>query len=576
MTRMSVVAAVLALSASASGAEDPRLTVLHAMQAELSRSMEKLRLNEYEPPYFVAYQVKDVLRHEVSGRYGAVFNRGSNRERKVFVDVRVGSYELDSSGAESSDLYDFASTPRFEARREAPLDDDPRALRNALWLVTDERYKAALAAYLQKKSKRVYDVEEKEQGPSFSREKPSRYVQPPEPFAWDNEKAERLVREVSAVFRGFPDLFDSDVRFEASKAVRTFASSEGSGIITERSLFEIHVQGFARAADGQLLENGRDWYASSAEQLPSLEKVRQEALAMSQELLGLRKAPTVDPYTGPAILAPVATGVLFHEVIGHRLEGDRQEDRNDGRTFKGQVGNAVIPPFLGVLDDPTLAMAGGTALNGFYRFDEDGVPAQRVLLIERGVLKNFLLSRRPIKGFAVSNGHGRSQGNHIPTARMGNLIVESKRAVSEAKLKQMLIDEAKRQKKPYALILKDITGGNTNTSSFGYQAFKGQPRLVYRVDVKTGKEELVRGVEMVGTPLTTINKIVATGDKAGVFNGFCGAESGYVPVSTVAPATLISELELQRTAKTHERAPLLPSPWSVDDAAPENAGNSPK
>jgi hypothetical protein len=157
---------------------------------------------------------------------------------------------------------------------------------------------------------------------------------------------------------------------------------------------------------------------------------------------------------------------------------------------------------------------------------------------------------------------------------MANLLVESARKVPYAKLKQMLLQEARRQKKPYALILKDMTGGNTNTSSYGYQAFKGQPRLVYRVDLKTGQEQLVRGVEMVGTPLTTINKIVATGDEPGVFNGFCGAESGYVPVSTVAPATLITELELQRTPKTAERAPLLPSPWAVEDRPGEGKGTA--
>jgi TldD protein len=212
---------------------------------------------------------------------------------------------------------------------------------------------------------------------------------------------------------------------------------------------------------------------------------------------------------------------------------------------------------------------GETALNGYYAFDDQGVPAQRTVLVEDGVLRTFLLSRKPVKPFARSNGHGRSQGVNQPVARMGNLVVSSKKRVSMAELTRLLVEEAKRQGKPYGLIIQDITGGNTNTLSYGYQAFKGTPRLAYRVDVVTGKQELVRGIELIGTPLTSVNKLVATGDEVKVFNGFCGAESGYVPVSTVAPAALISEIELQRVARANERSPILPAPWT-ERAHPES------
>ena len=279
-----------------------------------------------------------------------------------------------------------------------------------------------------------------------------------------------------------------------------------------------------------------------------------------KELLALRMAPAIDPYTGPAILEPEAAGVLFHETVGHRLEGERQDDDREGKTFRGQVGRQVLPSFLSIYDDPTARERNGVQLNGFYAFDEEGVPAQRVPLVESGVLKNYLLSRRPVEGFLKSNGHGRSQGNRKPVARMANLLVESKKNVSDVELKNMLIAEAKRQGKPFGLIIRDITGGNTNTSSFGYQAFKGIPRMVYRVDVRDGKETLVRGVEIVGTPLSSINRVMATANKTGVFNGFCGAESGMVPVSAVAPATLLQEIELQRALEGKDRPPLLPSP----------------
>jgi predicted Zn-dependent protease len=184
------------------------------------------------------------------------------------------------------------------------------------------------------------------------------------------------------------------------------------------------------------------------------------------------------------------------------------------------------------------------------------------VLVRDGTLESYLLSRRPVRPFDRSNGHGRGQGARPPMARMANLVVESSRRVSAPELKAMLMAEARRQGKAYGLVLRDISGGNTNTTSYGYQAFKGTPRLVYRVDAETGAEQLVRGVEMVGTPLASVNKVLATGDVVRAFNGYCGAESGYVPVSTVAPAALVAEIELQRVARQNERSPILPAPWS--------------
>jgi predicted Zn-dependent protease len=281
----------------------------------------------------------------------------------------------------------------------------------------------------------------------------------------------------------------------------------------------------------------------------------------------------IDPYTGPAILEPEATGVLFHEAVGHRLEGERLEDDKDGQTYKGQVGKQVLPPFLSIVDDPTLAEAAGAPLNGSYAYDDQGVPARRTELVRDGTLVGYLLSRKPVRPFDRSNGHGRAQGTRAAMARMANLLVTSSRPVPRAELKRLLMAEARRQGKPYGLVIRDITGGNTNTSTYGYQAFKGTPRLVYRVDAETGEETLVRGVELVGTPLTSVNKVLATGDAARVFNGFCGAESGYVPVSTVAPAALVGEIELQRVARAMERGPVLPSPWQ---RAPAAAATSPE
>ncbi|HSD20576.1 MAG TPA: metallopeptidase TldD-related protein [Anaeromyxobacter sp.] len=562
-------AALVALAVAAAPAHAPpdapaddRLAILGAMEAELSRSMERLRLKGYDAPYFIAYQVKDVARSELGARYGALFEDDAQRDRNLFVDLRVGSYELDSSAPDEGPFLVAGEGPSWYAPKEAPLDGDTTALRNALWLATDEKLKEALSSFFKKRSRDVYRQDDPDRAPSFTREAPSRHVDPPRPFPLDRDRWRALAREATARFRTHPAIFDASLKVVAEKQVRWFASSEGSALVTEQTIYGVHLQAVTRAPDGQLLEDGRDFYARTEAALPSPDELRRAVDAVIGELEALRAAPAIDPYTGPALLEPEAAGVLFHEAVGHRLEGERVDDDKEGQTYKGQVGQQILPAFLSIVDDPTLETAAATSLNGSYAFDEQGVRAQRTVLVKDGRLETYLLSRRPVRPFERSNGHGRSQGARSPTARMANLVVESRRAVSHDELKRMLMKEARRQGKRYGLVIRDITGGNTNTMSYGYQAFKGTPRLVYRVDARTGEEELVRGVELVGTPLTSVNKVMATSRDVKVFNGYCGAESGYVPVSTVAPAALVGEIELQRVARQSERSPILPAPWS--------------
>nr|WP_275899148.1 TldD/PmbA family protein [Pyxidicoccus caerfyrddinensis] len=563
--------AASAVLMAAAPAPDARVTLLDAMASELARNQQQLKMQSHEPPYFMSYQLKDYEQTAVAARYGAIFMDDSYRERKLYVDVRVGSYDFDSSVPEGFEFSFSTKGTSYIARKEGPLDDSPLALRTALWLITDEKYKSALFQYLKKKGEDVYSVEDPKRPPSFTKEKPSTLVQPAVPAPFNRERWVKLSREVSGLFNAHPELFDSEVRVTADKVTRLFVSTEGSRIISEEVLYGLHVSAVTRAPDGQLLDDSRDFYSPSEAGLPEDAKVREAAGKVIEELLALRAAPAIDPYTGPAILAPEASGVLFHEAVGHRLEGDRQDGDNEGKTFKGQVGKAVLPTFLSIHDDPSLKVLNGEPLNGYYQFDEEGVKGQRVTLVEKGVLRNYLLGRRPAEGFLQSNGHGRSQGTLKPVARMANLIVDSTKAVSDAELKRLLINEAKRQGKPYGLIIRDITGGNTNTSNYGYQAFKGVPRMVYRVDVKTGQESLVRGVEIVGTPLSAVNRILASGQKQGIFNGFCGAESGNVPVSTVAPAILLQEMELQRAMEGKDRPPILSSPAALKDPAMQKA-----
>jgi predicted Zn-dependent protease len=539
---------------------DHRPLLLKAMQQELERSMQGLRMDGFDSPYFMAYELKETESNRLQARAGVLDTAGGGKNRRIRVEVRVGTHELDNVGRKEQ-AFDFSFTPGFRAPRHAPLDNDALALRNALWLVSDETYKAALKSYLKLKSARVTEVESEEFAGCFSREQPSVHQGAIVPLVFDRERWEGLVRTASARFEGHPAVFDHLVSVDGSKQVRYLVSSEGTRIVDELVLFNLSITGHTRADDGMLLSNQITMYSRDGADMPEASVVLAKTDQLLTELEALRQAPVLEPYTGPAILDGEATGVLFHEVIGHRLEGERQLDHEEGKTFKGQVGKPIVPEFLSVVDDPTLEKLEGVTLNGFYRYDDEGVAAQRVELIQAGVLRAFLTSRTPIKGFIRSNGHGRSSGGEMPRARMANTLVQSSRQVPFARLKEMLLEEVARQGKPYGLIIRNIVGGSTHTSTWGYQAYKGTPQLVYRV-FPDGREELVRGVEIVGTPIASINKIVATSDRTSIFNGYCGAESGYVPVSTAAPDVLMTEIELQRVMKQGAKPPILPSPWS--------------
>ena len=282
------------------------------------------------------------------------------------------------------------------------------------------------------------------------------------------------------------------------------------------------------------------------------------------ELLGrLRKAPLVDPFSGPAILSGRAAGVFFHEIFGHRVEGNRQRNVDDAQTFSGKIGQPVLPPFLSVVFDPTLKKVGNIELMGHYVYDDQGVKGQRTTVVDKGVLKTFLLDRAPLKAGAAaarSNGHGRAEPGYAPVSRQSNLVVESSKSVSDDQLMNMLRDEAKRQGKPFGLFFDNIEGGFTNTQRGSANAFNVLPNVVYRIYTDGRAPELVRGVDLIGTPLSAFAKIAATGDKTDVFNGVCGAESGGVPVSASSPALLVSEVEVQKKAQSQETAPILPAP----------------
>jgi len=380
--------------------------------------------------------------------------------------------------------------------------------------------------------------------------------------AWANE-----IRRLSAGFMKHRDVYESIVYLQAGSNRSYLATSEGTALEQPSAMSRLMIEGQTRADDGMELLRVETFQASSPDQLPSEAELAAKVQKISADLAALRTAPAAEPYAGPAMLSGRAAAVFFHEVLGHRLEGHRQRDEREGQTFTKKINQQVLPAFLTVVDDPTLKELNGVKLAGTYDFDDEGVPATRVPAVENGILKNFLTSRMPITGFSHSNGHGRKQAGLMPTGRQGNLIVTSTNTVKDAELGQKFIEEIKKQGKPYGLYFEDIQGGFTLTTRAQPQAFQVIPVMVWRVYADGRPDELVRGVDIVGTPLASLNNIMLTGDTLQVFNGVCGAESGQVPVSAAAPAMLFSEIEVQKRGKGTQRPPLLPPPGFENQTA---------
>jgi TldD protein len=536
--------------------------VLTTMQTELNRA--KTDLAKSDPaPYFLSYTVYDQDQILIAASYGGVLTDSTIRRRSADVTMRVGTPQLDNTHGQSRSSGMISGS--------LPLGDDPEAEARVLWELTDRAYKRAAPAYLNVKTNNAVQAEEEDKSPDFSKDTPqvnvtAKLKEPPfDRSAWENE-----VRRLSSAFRKYAAVYYSTVVLQVSSSNSRMVSSEGAEIATPSASARLVMEAQTRAEDGMDLLRVETFQAPAAGGLPPEAELLEKIEKMAADLKALRDAPVAEPYDGPALLSGRAAAVFFHEVLGHRLEGHRQRDEEEGQTFTKKVGQRVLPTFLSVADDPTLRELDGVKLAGTYSYDSEGVPAQRVEVIENGVLKNFLMSRMPIKDFDKSNGHGRNEPGRMPTGRQGNLIVSSSQSVPEAEMRQKLIDEVKKEGKPYGLYFDDIQGGFTLTTRSTPQSFQVLPVIVYKVYPDGRPDELVRGVDIVGTPLAALTRIISTGDKQHVFNGVCGAESGSVPVSAIAPAMLFSELEVQKRAHGHDRPPILPAP-GLENAAPLNA-----
>ncbi|HAD82214.1 MAG: hypothetical protein A2509_00205 [Candidatus Edwardsbacteria bacterium RIFOXYD12_FULL_50_11] len=561
-----IVASIFLLSFyfGATYASDRPSAVIDALSHQIEVNLPILKKAPGDQPYFIGYRVAEEEKYAVNGSFGAVTEERYLKERAGMVDVRVGSMKLDNTH-NIREGWGYWGSGKFDL----PAEDDQAALESVLWWYTDRTFKQAQKGFDAVKANLAVKVEEEDQSDDFSPAPVVVSLSAPARLELDKSFWKQKVSGISKEFDGHPDIYKSEVAFAAAAENNYIVNSEGTKISHGRVRCRLHLYISTVAEDGMELYRYEAFDARSPEELPDDSILNSTARRMIKELAALRQAPLAEPHVGPAIMCNRASAVFFHEILGHRVEGHRQKDVTEGQTFKKKVGEKVLPAFISVFDDPSLSSFRGLNLMGDYPYDDEGVASQRISIIENGVLKNFLMSRSPIAGFKYSNGHGRGDIGQAPVSRMGNTIITSQQTMSFAALKKLLIAEVKRQKKPYGLMFTDISGGFTMTSTYMPQSFKVLPVMVFKI-YPDGREELVRGIDISGTPLTVFSKITATADDYDVFSGFCGAESGYLPVSCVSPSILIREMEVEKRMMEQDKPPILPQPMELRKGGHKN------
>ena len=536
--------------------------VLAVAKTEVDRDFAALK-DQPVAAYYLSYEIADSKVDTVTSSFGALVSSDSNHHRVAHVSVRVGDFALDNTHPiRNAEGKIGAALSVSLSQVSVPFDDDPLPIRLVLWDETNKVYKSAVTQLAAAKTDNGIQIEREDKSDDFSHERPEQSVEPIPAMPFDRKLWEERTRRYTQPFHRYGDLYNATATITADQEVRWFVSSDGAAIQSSTTYYRLMIQATSKADDGMILPRYESYAAFTFEGLPDDATVLKAVDKMIADLKALRVAPVVDPYTGPAILSGRATAVFFHEVFGHRVEGQRQKGEDEGQTFTKMIGQPVLPSFLSVDFDPTLKHYGGVDLVGSYSFDDEGVRARPVVAVKDGILTSFLMSRAPIAGFPNSNGHGRAQAGMKPVARQSNLVIVNSKPVTREQLKRLLIAQIKQQNKPFGLLFDDIQGGFTLTIRALPNAFEVLPIMVYRI-YPDGREQLVRGVNLVGTPLAAFSKIVAADDEKAVFNGVCGAESGWVPVSASGPGILISQIEVQKNTKSQERPPILPAPLTA-------------
>lgn len=550
---------LLALPGHARAQQAQTDPLLDAMRQELARSMKTLPGAEQSPLYYLAYQAYDKTSYSVSAQAGALYSDDFRRSRLLDVDARVGSFALDNTHEMKGSQ---ANNSKRQEAAALPIEDDAAALRAELWNLTDKAYKSALDQYAKVKMNKSVTAEEEDKSDDFLPGGAHKFYEKAVFPEIDRRKYADMARRLSEKFKTHDFIYDADVRLSADTVNRYIVNSEGAEIVTGNTYVRLMYSLYSRTSDGMDLNRVKIYDSDGLNDLPGESEIARDIEVSIAELKALRAAPPEQPYSGPVLVEGRAAAVFFHEILGHRLEGHRQKSEESGQTFAKKVGQPIMPEFLSVYDDPTQHRLGGQFLRGFYRYDDEGAPAQKVSLVENGVLKGFLMGRSPIRNFSASNGHGRRSEGRGPVARMGNLIAVSSKTLPYKELRARLVEELKKARKPYGLVVSDIAGGFTITDRYLPQSFSVNMTMGYKVYADGRPDEPARGLNLIGTPLQTFSRILVTGDDMAVFNGTCGAESGWVPVGGASPSLLFSEMETEKVQKSNARPPVLKPPFA--------------
>jgi TldD protein len=527
--------------------------IVQILDEELNRNFTALKKAD-PAPYFLSYQMVETEATSVTATLGTLQGTSTGKGRVLDVSVRVGDAKLDNYRQIRGDR------PQFSGAIAMPLDDEPNAVKRRVWLETDRVYRGAAQRLINIKTNQQIKLESEDKSGDFSDAPPVVKYEAVAPLKFDKKLWQEKARKWSAFFADKKEVLSSSVVVVGQREVKTLVTTEGTKLQHGRQFARILISARGKAQDGMNLAASETFEAEDMGRLPDDKAVQAAVEKVYRKLAALLAAPLAEPFTGPAVMSGKAAGVFFHEIFGHRIEGHRQKDESEGQTFTKMVGQKILPDFLSVKMDPTLHRLANTDLYGWYDYDDEGVPAKPVSVVKAGVLENFLMSRSPINGFPTSNGHGRKQIGAEVVARQSNLVVESSKAVTGAELRKRLVEEIKKQNKPYGLYFEEVSSGFTITSRRGLQAFSVFPVMVYKVFADGRPDQLIRGADIVGTPLTSFSKIMETSNEVTVFNGYCGAESGQVPVSASSPALLVSEIEVALRERSQERPPYLDRP----------------
>jgi hypothetical protein len=514
-----------------------------AVQAELGRAKRELKDEGYPGIYHAALNVWDVEDWDRWSAMGSARAESRLKERIVQADVRVGSAALDNHPL--APRQDYQGIP-------VSLADDEFALRHALWRVLDASYKNATADYLRKQERLVAQGKAEYDTDDLAPEPPSvsTGTRPP---SWDLERLGQLEDALSEPFRRDPSLLSAESHVSLRRLWSRRRDTDGTSVDKDDDVAHLEIEASALSPDGLRETVAQDWSARSPEALPSEAEVRRAGRELLADLQEVRVAATTSPFSAPALIDPSVSVALVY-ALGQRLSGEEQRNPGGAQTYRGRLGQKIVADTLTLVDDPRQTSYKGKPLFGHYDFDDEGVPARRVTLIERGVLSGFLLSRYPVKGFPRSNGHGRASVGQIPGGTPGILLLSTSDPQPVEKLTARLREECRRQGKAYGLWIRDLRAIVQQSGGSG----QGSIRLLARVELVPadgGKNLRVRDLDVVGTPLVMAESVLAAGDDAEA------DEANFVaPASVIAPSLLLSEVELQRSETKPEKSPILPPP----------------